>query len=161
MPFTNYTSLCRSKEVQDLIWSEIERVNANFARVETIKRFFLIEQQLTPEDEELTPTMKLKRSFVNTKYKDQIDAMYRPSAGWSGLIRQVRKSVVEETSSHAFVWRKSRPVERRVRPRRPAGDGAADQGHQPGHHARPRSCSAPIRTSPARSSRGACPSPTA
>ena len=80
VPFTNYTSLCRSKEVQDLIWSEIERVNANFARVETIKRFFLIEQQLTPEDEELTPTMKLKRSFVNTKYKDQIDAMYRPQA---------------------------------------------------------------------------------
>ena len=80
VPFTNYTSLCRSKEVQELIWSEIERVNANFARVETIKRFFLIEQQLTPEDEELTPTMKLKRSFVNTKYKDQIDAMYRPQA---------------------------------------------------------------------------------
>ena len=80
VPFTNYTSLCRSKEVQDLIWSEIERVNGNFARVETIKRFFLIEQQLTPEDEELTPTMKLKRSFVNAKYKDQIDAMYRPQA---------------------------------------------------------------------------------
>ena len=80
VPFTNYTSLCRAKEVRDLIWSEIEKVNANFARVETIKRFFLIEQQLTPEDEELTPTMKLKRSFVNTKYKDQIDAMYRPQA---------------------------------------------------------------------------------
>ncbi len=80
VPFTNYTSLCRSKEVQDLIWAEIERVNTNFARVETIKRFFLIEQQLTPEDEELTPTMKLKRSFVNTKYKEQIDAMYRPQA---------------------------------------------------------------------------------
>ena len=80
IPFTNYASLCRSKEVQDLIWSEIEKVNANFARVETIKRFFLIEQQLTPEDEELTPTMKLKRSFVNKKYKNEIDAMYRPQA---------------------------------------------------------------------------------
>ena len=77
VPFTNYTSLCRSKEVQDLIWAEIERVNANFARVETIKRFFLIEQQLTPEDEELTPTMKLRRSFVNKKYQAEIDAMYR------------------------------------------------------------------------------------
>jgi long-chain acyl-CoA synthetase len=31
---------------------------------------------LTPEDEELTPTMKLKRTFVNTKYKDVIDGMY-------------------------------------------------------------------------------------
>jgi long-chain acyl-CoA synthetase len=80
VPFTNYASLCRAKEVQDLIWSEIEKVNANFARVETIKRFFLIEQQLTPEDEELTPTMKLKRTFVNKKYKNEIDAMYRSQA---------------------------------------------------------------------------------
>ena len=58
------------------IWAEIERVHANFSRVETIKRFFLIEQQLTPEDEELTPTMKLKRSFVNKRYAAEIDAMY-------------------------------------------------------------------------------------
>ena len=76
IPFTNYASLCRAKEVQDLIWAEIEKVNANFARVETIKKFFLIEQQLTAEDEELTPTMKLKRSFVNKKYAKEIDAMY-------------------------------------------------------------------------------------
>ena len=80
IPFTNYASLTRAKEVQDLIWDEIERVNANFARVETIKRFYLIDQQLTPEDEELTPTMKLKRSFVNTKYGSQIEAMYRERA---------------------------------------------------------------------------------
>jgi long-chain acyl-CoA synthetase len=80
VPFTSYASLCRAKEVQDLIWSEIEQINANFARVETIKRFFLIEQQLTPEDEELTPTMKLKRSFVNAKYKAEIEAMYRAQA---------------------------------------------------------------------------------
>jgi long-chain acyl-CoA synthetase len=76
VPFTNFASLCRAREVQDLIWSEIERVNRQLARVETIKRFRLIEQILTPEDEELTPTMKLKRSFVNRKYKDVIDSMY-------------------------------------------------------------------------------------
>jgi long-chain acyl-CoA synthetase len=76
IPFTNYASLCRAAEVQDLIWREIEVVNANFARVETIKKFYLIERQLTPEDEELTPTMKLKRSFVNKRYATEIDAMY-------------------------------------------------------------------------------------
>ena len=59
IPFTNYASLCRAAEIQDLIHREIETVNANFARVETIKKFYLIERQLTPEDEELTPTMKL------------------------------------------------------------------------------------------------------
>ncbi|MFX4662475.1 hypothetical protein ABTA70_20355, partial [Acinetobacter baumannii] len=67
-------------EVQDLIRREIEAVNANFARVETIKKFHLIERQLTPEDEELTPTMKLKRSFVNKSYAAEIDAMYRAGA---------------------------------------------------------------------------------
>jgi len=76
VPFTNFASLCRAKEVQDLIGGEIERVNKQLARVETIKKFRLIEQILTPEDEELTPTMKLKRTFVNTKYKDVIDGMY-------------------------------------------------------------------------------------
>src|SRR3954464_3777639 len=76
VPFTDFGSLCRAREVQDLIWSEIERVNSAFARVETIKKFRLIEQQLTAEDEEVTPTMKLKRKFVNEKYKAMIDGMY-------------------------------------------------------------------------------------
>ena len=76
VPFTNFASLCRATEVQDLIWSEIERVNKRFARVETVKKFRLIEQLLTAEDEELTPTMKLKRALVNAKYRELIDSMY-------------------------------------------------------------------------------------
>lgn len=76
VPFTNYTSLCHTPQVQDLIWSEIEAVNAKFARVETIKKFRLIDQLLDPEDEELTPTMKLKRKVVNVKYADLISSMY-------------------------------------------------------------------------------------
>jgi long-chain acyl-CoA synthetase len=81
VPFTNFASLCRAKDVQDLIGGEIERVNKQFARVETIKRFRLIEELLTPEDEELTPTMKLKRAFVSRKYKDAIDEMYDERSG--------------------------------------------------------------------------------
>jgi len=76
IPFSNYASLTRAKEVQDLIWGEIERVNKKFARVEQIKKFFLLENQLTAEDEELTPTMKLKRKLVEKKYADRIEAMY-------------------------------------------------------------------------------------
>ena len=76
VPFTNYTSLCRSENVQDLIASEIARVNTKFARVETIKKFRLIDQLLDPEDEELTPTMKLKRKVVEKKYGDLINEMY-------------------------------------------------------------------------------------
>jgi len=76
VPFTNFQSLCRAKEVEELIWQEVEKVNKNFAQVETIKKFRLIDEILTAEDDELTPTMKLKRSFVNKKYKELIDTMY-------------------------------------------------------------------------------------
>jgi long-chain acyl-CoA synthetase len=81
VPFSNFASLCRAPEVQELIRGEIERVNRQLARVETIKTFRLIEQLLTPEDEELTPTMKLKRAFVNVKYRDLIEGMYERSEG--------------------------------------------------------------------------------
>jgi long-chain acyl-CoA synthetase len=76
VPFTNYTSLCHTKEVQDLIGSEVERVNTMFAQVETIKKFRLIDQLLDAEDEELTPTQKLKRKVVNEKYSGLIGEMY-------------------------------------------------------------------------------------
>jgi long-chain acyl-CoA synthetase len=76
VPFSNYASLTRAPEVQALIQSELDRVNLKFARVEQIKKFFLLETQLTAEDEELTPTMKLKRKLVEQKYAPQIEAMY-------------------------------------------------------------------------------------
>ncbi|MGE0333528.1 MAG: long-chain fatty acid--CoA ligase [Ramlibacter sp.] len=77
VPFSNYASLTRAPEVQELIQGEIDRVNKKFARVEQIKKFFLLETQLSAEDEELTPTMKLKRKLVEKKYAPQIEAMYR------------------------------------------------------------------------------------
>jgi len=77
IPFSNYASLTRAPQIQALIQQEVDKVNQKFARVEQIKRFFLLETQLSAEDEELTPTMKLKRSFVQKKYAPQIEAMYR------------------------------------------------------------------------------------
>ena len=77
VPFSNYASLTRAPEVQQLIQDVIDTVNKKFARVEQIKKFWLLENQLTAEDEELTPTMKLKRKLVQKKYADQIEAMYR------------------------------------------------------------------------------------
>ena len=77
VPFSNYASLTRAPEVQALIQAELERVNKKFARVEQIKKFWLLDTQLGAEDEELTPTMKLKRKLVQTKYAPQIETMYR------------------------------------------------------------------------------------
>jgi long-chain acyl-CoA synthetase len=76
VPFSNYASLTRAPQVQELIQAEIDRVNKKFARVEQIKKFFLLDTQLSAEDEELTPTMKLKRKLVEKKYNANIEAMY-------------------------------------------------------------------------------------
>jgi long-chain acyl-CoA synthetase len=76
IPFSNYMSLCRRPEIQELIQAELDRVNKAFARAEQVKKFRLIEQKLTAEDEELTPTMKLKRKLVNDKYSSLIESMY-------------------------------------------------------------------------------------
>ena len=76
VPFSNYASLTRAPEVQQVIQDVIDGVNKKFARVEQIKKFFLLDTQLSAEDEELTPTMKLKRKLVQEKYAPQIQAMY-------------------------------------------------------------------------------------
>ncbi len=76
IPFSNYKSLCANEEVVALIDAEVARANSGFSPVEQIKKFRLIDILLTPEDEELTPTMKLKRKEVERKYGDLIETMY-------------------------------------------------------------------------------------
>jgi len=76
VPFTTYASLTRAPEVIKLVQREVDTVNKKFARVETIKKFRLIDIKLTEDDDEITPTMKLKRKFVNEKFKDAIESMY-------------------------------------------------------------------------------------
>jgi long-chain acyl-CoA synthetase len=78
--FTNYESLTQAAEITELIQSEVDQVNQKFARVEQIKKFFLLSKKLSPEDEEVTPTMKLKRKLVIEKYSDLIQKMYSESA---------------------------------------------------------------------------------
>lgn len=74
--FSDFASLTRAQEVRDLIGEVVTATNKDFAQVEQIKDFRLIDILLTAEDEELTPTMKLKRNFVNDRHKALIDEMY-------------------------------------------------------------------------------------
>ena len=74
--YSDFTSLCNNGEIVELIRKEVDNVNKKMARVEQIKNFRLIDILLTAEDDEMTATMKLKRGFVEEKYRDLIDAMY-------------------------------------------------------------------------------------
>jgi long-chain acyl-CoA synthetase len=55
--------------------------NTHLSRIEQFKRFTILPDEWSAESEELTPTMKLKRRVINTKYKDQVDAMYGDPPG--------------------------------------------------------------------------------
>jgi long-chain acyl-CoA synthetase len=74
--YTTYKSLATHPEVYKLIQQEVEEANQHFARVETIKQFTILDKELDPDDEELTATMKVKRSIIEKKFKDIIEKMY-------------------------------------------------------------------------------------
>ena len=76
VPFSDFASLCAAEPVQALIGAEVAAVNAGFARAEQVKDFRLIDVLLTPEDDELTPTMKIRRGIVESRHKALIDQMY-------------------------------------------------------------------------------------
>ena len=76
VPFSDFASLCAAEPVQALIGAEVAAVNAGFSRAEQVKDFRLIDVVLAPEDDELTPTMKIRRSIVERNHKALIDQMY-------------------------------------------------------------------------------------
>jgi long-chain acyl-CoA synthetase len=59
-----------------LIRKEVDKTNDQFARVENIRKFVLLQKELDHDDEELTATLKVRRKIVEKKYKDLIDAIY-------------------------------------------------------------------------------------
>jgi long-chain acyl-CoA synthetase len=68
--------MARSRTVHDELAREVEAVNERFARIEQVKRFAILDRDLTQEDGELTPTMKVKRAVVYREFADVIDALY-------------------------------------------------------------------------------------
>ena len=75
--YTTFASLTKAEEIIGLIQSEIETVNKELARVETVKKFRILDKKLYTEDGEVTPTMKVKRKFINEQYRDLIESMYQ------------------------------------------------------------------------------------
>jgi long-chain acyl-CoA synthetase len=74
--FSTYRDLTQNAAIRKMIEGEIEQVNATLARVENIRKFTILPKKLYEEDGEVTPTMKVKRKYVNQAFKDLIEAMY-------------------------------------------------------------------------------------
>jgi long-chain acyl-CoA synthetase len=69
--------LIKRDEVRELIQAELDRANTKYAKVEQIKKFALLDHDLTQETGELTPTLKLKRNVVNERYEEVFESLYR------------------------------------------------------------------------------------
>jgi long-chain acyl-CoA synthetase len=74
--YTGFADLTQKKEIRDLMHSEIERKNKEVARIERVKRFVILEEDFLQDEDEITPTMKVKRKVVGERYKEIIEGMY-------------------------------------------------------------------------------------
>jgi long-chain acyl-CoA synthetase len=70
-------ALAHESKVRELIQGVVDDVNARYARVEQIKKFAILDHDLSQETGELTPTLKVKRGVVNDMYADLFEALYR------------------------------------------------------------------------------------
>ena len=68
--------LAREPKVRELVQGILDDVNANYAQVEQIKKFAILDHDLSQETGELTPTLKVKRNVVYEKYADDFSALY-------------------------------------------------------------------------------------
>jgi len=74
--WTNRQELVNHDKVKAIFQSELDRFNQNLDRQEKIRRFALLANDFTIENDEITPSLKVKRKVIDKKYKDVIDGMY-------------------------------------------------------------------------------------
>jgi long-chain acyl-CoA synthetase len=78
---TSIAALAGNDQVRALIQAELDKANAKYAQVEQVKKFFILDHDLSQETGELTPTLKVKRNVVNEKYAERFDALYGGGTG--------------------------------------------------------------------------------
>ncbi|KRF30614.1 AMP-dependent synthetase/ligase [Nocardioides sp. Soil805] len=76
MEGASYTDIVRSEKVKQMVGGYVDELNTRLNRWETIKKWELLDHDLTVESGELTPSMKVKRNVVEGNYKDTIERMY-------------------------------------------------------------------------------------
>jgi long-chain acyl-CoA synthetase len=68
--------LAVADEVRELVQRELDRANSNYAQVEQIKKFAILDHDLSLEQGELTPTLKVKRNVISDRYAELFDSFY-------------------------------------------------------------------------------------
>jgi long-chain acyl-CoA synthetase len=76
IPFSSVAEVAEHPEVIAEVQRAVDEGNEHLARVEQVKRWRIVPSEWTAESEELTPSMKLKRSVIHAKYADAIDSLY-------------------------------------------------------------------------------------
>jgi long-chain acyl-CoA synthetase len=76
MAGASYSEIVGSDKVQEMVGGYVEELNSKLNRWETIKKWELLDHDLSVESGELTPSMKVKRNVVEDNYKAKIDAFY-------------------------------------------------------------------------------------
>ncbi|HEX2188609.1 MAG TPA: AMP-binding protein, partial [Longimicrobiaceae bacterium] len=72
----SFPELLAHPEVVAHVQAAVDRVNARLSRPEQVRRWVLLERELTAEEDELTPTLKLRRPVVADRYRDRMEALY-------------------------------------------------------------------------------------
>ena len=75
--YSNNSELVNHPKVQELYQKIVDDVNQHLAQWETIKKFAVIDGVLTIDDDYLTPTLKVKRRNVESRYRDLIESFYK------------------------------------------------------------------------------------
>jgi long-chain acyl-CoA synthetase len=74
-------TMAESPEVREKIWAAIEEANQSFAQIEQVKRFAILPRDLSQEQGELTPTLKVKRNAVYENERERFEALYEEDSG--------------------------------------------------------------------------------
>ena len=70
------SELAQHEQVKEIVQAELDRANSHYAQVEQIKRFAILDHDLSIETGELTPTLKVKRNVIYDRYGEVFEGLY-------------------------------------------------------------------------------------
>ena len=79
LEFTSIEEFSRDERVVAAIQEAVDSANQHVNQVEKVKRFAILPTEWTPDSEELTPSLKLKRRVIHDKYENEIESLYEAS----------------------------------------------------------------------------------